>query len=59
MESLGTGARMEPRKPAKLFLPFYSFTFYLVGPKSQFWSHFADFGLIFILKGEMLKSPNC
>ena len=27
-------------------------------PKVIFWSHFADFGPILFLKGEMLKSPN-
>lgn len=29
-----------------------------MGPNSRFWSQKSHFGLIFILKGEMLKSPN-
>lgn len=29
-----------------------------MGPNSQFWSQKSHFGPIFILKGEMLKSPN-
>ena len=28
-----------------------------MGPECEIWSHFADFGLILFLKGEMLKSP--
>lgn len=44
MESLGTEAK-------RMF-------FSKMGPNSQFWSQKSHFGTIFILKGEMLKSPN-
>ena len=29
-----------------------------MGPECEIWSHFADFGLILFLKGEMLKPIN-